>query len=214
MYDITPIIEAVAALIGVIVTCVLIPFIKSKTTASQQAEINAWVKIAVSAAEQIFKGSGRGEEKKQYVIAWLKERGVTVDENELDALIEAAVYELTQGIIPLEGITIDTTTEVTEDKEETDPMSNSSLVTYTKISPNRTSPRNHKIDTISIHCFVGQVTAKSGCNAGAFTKYDPDNGASCNYVVGHDGSIGLCVEEKDRSWCTSSGSNDHRGRHH
>ena len=102
MYDITPIIEAVAALIGVIVTCVLIPFIKSKTTASQQAEINAWVKIAVSAAEQIFKGSGRGEEKKQYVIAWLKEHGVTVDENEL------------------EGITIDTTTEVTEDKEETD----------------------------------------------------------------------------------------------
>ena len=89
MYDITPIIEAVAALIGVIVTCVLIPFIKSKTTASQQAEINAWVKIAVSAAEQIFKGSGHGEEKKQYVIAWLKERGVTVNENELDALIEA-----------------------------------------------------------------------------------------------------------------------------
>ena len=112
MYDITPIIEAVAALIGVIVTCVLIPFIKSKTTASQQAEINAWVKIAVSAAEQIFKGSGRGEEKKQYVIAWLKE-------NELDALIEAAVYELTQGIIPLEGIAIETTTEVSEDKEET-----------------------------------------------------------------------------------------------
>lgn len=89
-------------------------------------------------------------------------------------------------------------------------MSNSSLVTYTKISPNRTSPRNHKIDTISIHCFVGQVTAKSGCNAGTFTKYDPNNGASCNYVVGHDGSIGLCVEEKDRSWCTSSGANDHR----
>ena len=117
MYDITPIIEAVAALIGVIVTCVLIPFIKSETTASQQAEINAWVKIAVSAAEQIFKGSGRGEEKKQYVIAWLKERGVTV--NELDALIEAAVYELTQGIIPLEGIAIETTTEVSEDKEET-----------------------------------------------------------------------------------------------
>ena len=44
-------------------------------------------------------------------------------------------------------------------------MSNSSLVTYTKISPNRTSPRNHKIDTIRIHCFVGHVTAKSGCNA-------------------------------------------------
>ena len=71
MYDLTPIIEAVAALIGVVITCILVPFIRSKTTAEQQKEINAWVKIAVSAAEQIFKGSGRGEEKKQYVIAWL-----------------------------------------------------------------------------------------------------------------------------------------------
>lgn len=120
MYDITPIIEAVAALIGAIITCVLIPFIKSKTTAAQQAEINGWVKIAVSAAEQIYKGSGRGEEKKQYVLNWLKERGVTVDETELDALIEAAVYELSQGIIPLEGVAIETTTEVTEHKEEPD----------------------------------------------------------------------------------------------
>lgn len=120
MFDITPIIEAVAALIGVIVTCVLIPFIKSKTTASQQAEINAWVKIAVSAAEQLFTGSGRGEEKKAYVIAWLKERGITVDEAELDALIEAAVYELEQGLIPLEGIAIEATTEVTESKEDSD----------------------------------------------------------------------------------------------
>lgn len=89
-------------------------------------------------------------------------------------------------------------------------MSNSSLVSYTKISPNRSSPRKNPIDRISIHCFVGQVTAKSGCNAGNFTRYDPENGASCNYVVGHDGSIGLCVEEKDRSWCTSSRANDHR----
>ena len=89
-------------------------------------------------------------------------------------------------------------------------MSNSSLVTYTKISPNRTSPRKHAIDTITIHCYVSQVTAKSGCNSSRFVNYDPKGGASCNYVVGHDGSIGLCVEEKDRSWCTSSPSNDHR----
>lgn len=120
MFDITPIIEAVAALIGVIITCVLIPYIKSKTTTEQQKEINAWVKIAVSAAEQLFTGSGRGEEKKAYVIAWLKERGITVDEAELDALIEAAVYELEQGLIPLEGIAIEATTEVTESKEHSD----------------------------------------------------------------------------------------------
>lgn len=120
MFDITPIIEAVAALIGVIITCVLIPYIKSKATTEQQKEINAWVKIAVSAAEQLFTGSGRGEEKKAYVIAWLKERGITVDEAELDALIEAAVYELEQGLIPLEGIAIEATTEVTESKEDSD----------------------------------------------------------------------------------------------
>ena len=89
-------------------------------------------------------------------------------------------------------------------------MSNSTLVTYTKISPNRTSPRNHAIDTITIHCFVGQVTAESGCNAKNFVTYDPVNGASCNYVVGYDGSIGLCVDEADRSWCSSNRDNDHR----
>lgn len=89
-------------------------------------------------------------------------------------------------------------------------MSNSSLATYTKISPNRTSPRNHKIDTITIHCFVGQVTAQSGCNCSGFRIFDERKGASCNYVVGYDGSIGLCVEEKDRSWCSSNRQNDHR----
>ena len=87
---------------------------------------------------------------------------------------------------------------------------NSSLVTYTRLSPNKTSPRNHEIDTITIHCVVGQLTAKQICDLGNFTTYNATNGSSCNYAVGRDGSIGLCVEEKDRSWCTSSKSNDHR----
>lgn len=89
-------------------------------------------------------------------------------------------------------------------------MSNSPLVSYTKISPNRTSPRNHKIDTISIHCAVGQFTAKELLNLSNFTKADSKNGSSCNYAIGRDGSIGMGVEEKDRSWCTSSRSNDNR----
>ena len=89
-------------------------------------------------------------------------------------------------------------------------MSNSPLVTYTKISPNRTSPRNHKIDTITIHCVVGQFTAREILNMRHFTNYDSKAGSSCNYAIGRDGSIGLCVEEKDRSWCSSSSSNDHR----
>lgn len=85
-------------------------------------------------------------------------------------------------------------------------MSNSPLVCYTKISPNRNSPRNHAIDTITIHCVVGQLSAESIC--GCFTS--PDRQASCNYGIGTDGRISLCVEEKDRSWCSSSSANDNR----
>ena len=85
-------------------------------------------------------------------------------------------------------------------------MSNSALVSYTRMSPNRTSPRNHKIDTITIHCVVGQLTAEG--IAGCFTS--PSVQASCNYGIGTDGRIALCVEEKDRSWCSSNAANDHR----
>lgn len=85
-------------------------------------------------------------------------------------------------------------------------MSNSPLVTYTRITKNKTSPRNHAIDTITIHCIVGQWTAKQGCDYFATTNRQ----CSANYVVGKDGSIGLSVDEKDRSWCSSNGTNDNR----
>ena len=84
-------------------------------------------------------------------------------------------------------------------------MSNSPLVTYKRLSKDY-SYRLHKIDTITIHCYVGQVTAKEGCDYFATTARD----VSSNYVVGHDGSIGLSVEEKHRAWTTGSRSNDHR----
>mgnify|MGYP001405564586 FL=1 len=85
-------------------------------------------------------------------------------------------------------------------------MSNSPLATYTRITKNKTSPRNHAIDTITIHCIVGQWTAKQGCDYFATTDWQ----CSANYVVGKDGSIGLSVDEKDRSWCSSNGTNDNR----
>lgn len=89
-------------------------------------------------------------------------------------------------------------------------MSNSSLVSYTKLSPNRTRPRNHNIDTITIHCVVGQLSVEQILNLSNFTNYDGENGASCNYAIGSDGRIGLCVNESDRSWCSSNRNNDHR----
>lgn len=85
-------------------------------------------------------------------------------------------------------------------------MSNSSLVSYTKISPNKSSPRNHSIDRISIHCVVGQCSVETLGNIFAPTSRQ----ASSNYGIGLDGKIGMYVEEKDRSWCTSSSSNDNR----
>ena len=100
-FNITPVVEAVAALIAAVVTAFVVPYIKSRTTTNQQQQINAWVRIAVTAAEQIYAGSGRGEEKKAYVINWLRKHGVTVDESKLDALIEAAVFELNKGLLTI-----------------------------------------------------------------------------------------------------------------
>lgn len=85
-------------------------------------------------------------------------------------------------------------------------MSNSPLVNYTRISPNRTVNRNHSIDTITIHCVVGQCSVETLGSVFAPTSRK----ASSNYGIGKDGRIGMYVEEKDRSWCTSSASNDNR----
>lgn len=85
-------------------------------------------------------------------------------------------------------------------------MSNSSLVSYTKLSPNHSGLRTHKIDRITPHCVVGQLSAEGIC--GCFTG--PSVQASCNYGIGTDGRIALCVEEKNRSWCSSSNANDQR----
>lgn len=105
MIDFTPILEAVATLAVALITTFAIPYIKTKTTAEQQRKINEYVKIAVTAAEQICNGPGKGAQKKAYVLTWLAGHGIAVDEDKLDAMIEAAVYELTNtGLIPVEGV--------------------------------------------------------------------------------------------------------------
>ena len=102
MFDITPIIESILALVAVVITSIVIPYIKKRTTTEQQKELVAWVKIAVTAAEQIYVGTGRGPEKKLYVVEWLADRNITVDTNQIDALIESAVYELNNAAVIIE----------------------------------------------------------------------------------------------------------------
>lgn len=83
---------------------------------------------------------------------------------------------------------------------------NSPLVVYTNLSPNHSGQRTHSIDCITPHCVVGQLSAESIC--GCFIS--PSRQASCNYGIGKDGRVSLCVEEKNRSWCSSSAANDQR----
>lgn len=83
-------------------------------------------------------------------------------------------------------------------------MSNSSMVVYTKISPHRTSPRNHKIDKITIHHMAGNASIEACGNV--FQK----KRASANYGIGSDGRVAMYVEECDRSWASSNAANDHR----
>lgn len=82
---------------------------------------------------------------------------------------------------------------------------NSPLVSCTKLSPNHSGQRTHKIDRITPHCVVGQLSAE-----GIGACFPSGRSASCNYGVGYDGRKCLIVEEKNRSWCTSSSANDQR----
>ena len=83
---------------------------------------------------------------------------------------------------------------------------NSAWISYTEISPNRSSSRECSIDRITPHCVVGQCSVETIGNMFA----DPAMKASSNYGIGEDGRVGMYVEEKDRSWCSSSAANDHR----
>lgn len=85
-------------------------------------------------------------------------------------------------------------------------MSNSALVNCTVKSPNHSGARTHAIDRITPHCVVGQLSAES--IGGCFTSSSAQ--ASCNYGIGKDGRVVLCVDEGNRSWCSSSNANDQR----
>ena len=92
--NIQPVLNAFITLIAAVITCVLVPFIKSKLTQQQQDKLLEWVRVAVAAAEQIFSQAKSGAEKKQYVQDFLVSKGYDVSEPEIDTMIEAAVSRI------------------------------------------------------------------------------------------------------------------------
>ena len=116
MTDITPVLQLILAFVAMVFTVFVIPWIKSKATAEQLDQINYWIRTAVEAAEQIFTGRGRGEEKKNYVLCWLEEYNIQIDADKLNAMVEAAVYRM-NNIYTL-GEPAEPTEKDTEDTKE------------------------------------------------------------------------------------------------
>ena len=94
MVDLTQIIVAVLTLVISLITAFLTPYLKTKVSGEQLETIKFWVNIAVEAAEMIYVGTGRGQEKKEYVVQFLNSKGFTLNVAEIENLIEAAVMEL------------------------------------------------------------------------------------------------------------------------
>lgn len=92
--DYTKIIEAIITLLFALISVFVVPYVKKKIAAEKLSEILKWVMKAVEAAEQIYKESGMGKEKKKFVENFLTEHGINVDIEQLDVLIESAVWEL------------------------------------------------------------------------------------------------------------------------
>ena len=96
--DLTPIVVALLGLLGAVVVRYLVPYIKARTTEEQRENIQMWTRIAVQAAEMIFRETGAGAEKYEYVANFLRSKGFDLDVQEIKVLIESAVNELKNGI--------------------------------------------------------------------------------------------------------------------
>lgn len=98
MNDFTLLFEGIITVLVAVITVFIIPWIKTKVSAEDMAEIMKWVKIAVQAAEMIYKESGMGAQKKAYVESFLKDLHISYDSQKIDNLIESAVLELKKEI--------------------------------------------------------------------------------------------------------------------
>jgi hypothetical protein len=95
-FDLTDIFEGVVMLLSAIVTTFIIPVLRQKLGDEKREKLLFWIKTAVSAAEQLY-GSKTGQQKKDYVVAFLLSKGIVVDIDEVTALIESEVYKLTKA---------------------------------------------------------------------------------------------------------------------
>lgn len=92
--NITLLLKLILLLVAAVYTYVLVPFIKAKTTDSQLESLKSFVRVGVRAAEMMYKEHGMGELKKKYVLSYLQDLGYEVNLEEIDAIIEGAVFEL------------------------------------------------------------------------------------------------------------------------
>ena len=96
-FDFTGIVEIVISILATIATCFIIPLLKEKLEAEKLKRIIKWVKIAVDAAEQLY-GSGTGQEKREYVVNYLLKKGIVFDVDEMEMIIESAVFRLPEWL--------------------------------------------------------------------------------------------------------------------
>ena len=99
MIDITTITSAIITLLAALITAFLIPYIKKKLSKEDYSLLLEWTHTAVYAAEQIYRGVGRGEEKKQFVVDFLYSKGYKIDVETINTVIEAAVNTLNANLI-------------------------------------------------------------------------------------------------------------------
>ena len=96
--DLTPVIQALITLASTVITIFVIPkltaFLRERLSVQEQEQLREWVKVAVTAAEQLY-GSKTGQQKKEYVVSFLLSKGLVVYVDEITALIESEVYKLT-----------------------------------------------------------------------------------------------------------------------
>ncbi len=110
--DLTAIIQAIITLMSTVITIYILPKVKSylaaKLSNEQRENLKQWVRVGVAAAEQIYNKKGVGEQKKEYVISFLRSKGLEVDYKEIEALVESEVYKLSQGsalFVAVPGVT-------------------------------------------------------------------------------------------------------------